>query len=95
MELYTAATLLASAVGLLAFLQVHKRSGSGTFFYLCLCSILIFISASAATTGSLSPALFAYMSPLIDISIAAFGIFMAVASGRLIHTFKLAGERVD
>jgi hypothetical protein len=87
--------VLASAAGLIAFIQVHKKSGSGTFFYLCVCSVLIFISAIAATIGSLNPALFAYTRPLVDISIAAFGISMAVASGWLIHTFKLAGERVD
>ena len=95
MELYLAAAVLASAVGALAFLQVHKKSGSGTFFYLCLGSALIFISAGAATMGSLSPALFPYTSPLVDVSITAFGISMAVASGWLTYTFKLAGERVD
>ncbi len=95
MELYMVDAVLASAAGALAFLQVHKRSGSGTFFYLYLCSTLVFISASAATIGSLSPALIAYTGPLIDISIAVFGISMAVVSGWLVYTFKLAGERID
>jgi hypothetical protein len=95
MELYIAAAVLTSAAGALAFLQVHKRSRSGTFFYLCICSILVFISASAAAIGGLSPALIAYTSPIIDISIAVFGVSMAVASGWLAYTFKMAGERVD
>jgi hypothetical protein len=95
MQLYMAAAVLASAAGTLAFIRVHKMSGSRTFFYLCLCSILVFISSSAATIGSLSPVLFAYTSPIVDISIAAFGISLAIASGWLTYTFKLAGERVD
>ncbi len=95
MKLYVVAAVLASAAGALAFIRVYKRSGPGTFFYFCLCSILIFISASAAVIGSLSPASIAYMSPLVDISIAAFGISMAVASGWLAYSFRLAGERLD
>jgi len=95
MELYMAVAVFTSAAGALAFLMAHKSSRSGTFFYLCVCSILIFISTSAAATGSLSPALAAYTSPLIDISLAVFGITMAVASGWLVYTFKLAGERID
>ncbi|HEY3422960.1 MAG TPA: hypothetical protein VGK13_07340 [Methanocellaceae archaeon] len=94
-ELYMLIAVLASAAGALAFLLVHKKSGTGTFFYLCLCSTLVFISTCAAAIGSLSPALIAYAGPLVDISIALFGVSMAAASGWLAYTFKLAGERFD
>ena len=95
MELYLAVAVLASAAGALAFLAVHKKSGANTFFYMCICSILVFISSAAAMIGSLSPELIAYTSPLVDISLALFGVSMAVASGWLTYTFKLAGERID
>lgn len=45
--------------------------------------------------GSLSPGLIAYTRPLVDISLALFGVSMAVASGWLAYTFRLAGERID
>ncbi len=95
MKLYLIAAVLTSATGALAFILVNKSSRSGIFFYLCLCSILLFISASAAAISSFSPVLIAYTSPLIDISIVFFGISLAVASGWLAYSFKLAGEHVD
>jgi hypothetical protein len=95
MELYLAVAVLVSAVGAFAFLVVHKKSGANTFFYLCICSILIFIGSGAAAMGSLSPGLIAYTIPLVDISLALFGVSMAVASGWLAYTFRLAGERID
>ena len=45
--------------------------------------------------GSISPGLIAYTSPIVDISLALFGVSMAVASGWLTYTFRLAGERID
>ena len=83
MKLYLVAAVLASAAGALAFILVNKSSRSGTFFYLCLCSILLFISASAAAISSLSPVLIAYTSPIIDVSIV---IFRRLHGGR----FRLA-----
>lgn len=95
MKSYVVAAVLASAASALAFIRVYKRSGTGTFFYFCICSILLFISASAAAIGGLSPASIVYTIPLADISIAAFGVSMAVASGSLAYSFRLAGERFD
>jgi hypothetical protein len=95
MELYMVGAVLASATGALAFLMVHKKSGSGTFFYLLICSIVVFIGSGAAAIGGISPALIIYTSPLVDISLALFGISMAVACGWLVYSLKLAGERFD
>lgn len=95
MEFFLAAGVLISVIGAMAFLLVYKKSGSGTFLYLCICSILVLISSGAAMVGSISPALVSYTGPLVDMSLGLFGFSMAVASCWLVYTFKLAGERYD
>jgi hypothetical protein len=86
MEPIAIVIVLSSAVGSLAFRHVYKITQVGTFLYLYAALISLLVAACAYAIS---------LSPMMDIGIAASGISMAVASGWLAYTFRLAGERVD
>ena len=87
--------VLLSVAGVLAFRYVKRIAGVGAYRYLYACALSLLIAACSSALAAIKPEISDYAGPLVDISLAAFGILLASASGWLIYTFRRAGDGDD
>ena len=89
------AGIIVPAIGVIAFLLIHRKTRTQAFFYLYLCPVFLFFAACSSLAAMSNGTLNAYADPLADLMIAASGVALAGAAGSLLYAFRLAGEWID